>query len=141
FRSTFMAGVEAIRKGVSRPVGSLTQMGTVRLGKRTDNRSPRIDEFVPIARLEDVVFGGWDVYEDNAYEAARKAGVLHGEHLQALRSFLEKIKPWPAAFDAAYDKRLHGTNVKQGTSKRDPADQLLGDIQASKQANGPSRRV
>src|SRR5215212_12215654 len=81
--TTFMAGVEAIRTGLSKPVGSLTQMGTVRLGKRTDNRSPRIDELVPIAKLDDVVFGGWDIYTDNAYEAARKAGVLHSEHLAA----------------------------------------------------------
>jgi myo-inositol-1-phosphate synthase len=106
--TTFMAGVEAIRKGLSRPVGSLTQMGTVRLGKRTDNRSPRIDELVPIARLDDIVFGGWDVYADNAYEAARKAGVLHREHLQALKGFLENIKPWPAVFDPVYVKRLRG---------------------------------
>src|SRR5438874_7182892 len=127
--TTFMAGVEAIRKGLSKPIGSLTQMGTVRLGKRTDNRSPRIDELVPIARLDDIVFGGWDVYADNAYEAARKAGVLHGEHLQALRGFLEGIKPWPAVFDSAYVKRLHGTNVKKGKSKRDLADQLLADTQ------------
>src|SRR5205823_3157180 len=109
--------------------------------KRTEDRSPRIDELVPIARLDDVVFGGWDVYEDNAYEAARKAGVLHGEHLQALRGFLEAIKPWPAVFDAAYVKRLHGTNVKKGRSKRDLADQVMGDIAAFKKAHRLSRMV
>ncbi len=139
--TTFMAGVEAIRKGMSRPIGSLTQMGTVRLGKRTEGRSPRIDELVPIARLDDIVFGGWDVYGDNAYEAAGKAGVLHAEHLQALRGFLEKIKPWPAVFDPVYVKRLHGENVKKGKSKRDLADQVIGDIQGFKKANRLSRMV
>jgi len=99
--TTFMAGVEAIRTGLSKPIGSLTQMGTVRLGKRTDNRSPLIKDFVPIARLEDVVFGGWDIYTDNAYVAAKKAGVLENEHLAALQPFLEKIKPWPAATSPA----------------------------------------
>src|SRR3989441_5934340 len=130
--TTFMAGVEAIRKGLSRPVGSLTQMGTVRLGKRTENRSPRIDELVPIARLDDLVFGGWDVYADNAYEAARKAGVLNPEHLGALKGFLETIKPWPAVFDPVYVKRLRGENVKKGKSKRDLAEQLMADIQGFK---------
>src|SRR5262245_51919890 len=139
--TTFMAGVEAIRKGLARPIGSLTQMGTVRLGKRTDNRSPRIDELVPIARLDDVVFGGWDVYADNAYEAARKAGVLHGEHLQALKGFLENIKPWPAVFDPVYVKRLNGENVKKGKSKRDLAEQVIADIQDFKKKNSLSRLV
>src|SRR5215470_8328705 len=139
--TTFMAGVEAIRKGLSKPIGSLTQMGTVRLGKRTDNRTPRIDELVPIARLDDVVFAGWDVYADNAYEAARKAGVLHHEHLAALKGFLENIKPWPAVFDAAYVKRLRGENVKKGKSKRDLADQVIADIQDFKRKNSLSRLV
>src|SRR5688500_7174204 len=89
--TTFVAGVEALRRGLSQPVGSLTQMGTIRLGKRTENRSPRIADFVPLAKLDDLVFAGWDVYRDNAYEAARKAGVLSSEHLQALRPFLETI--------------------------------------------------
>jgi len=139
--TTFMAGVEAIRKGLSKPVGSLTQMGTVRLGKRTDNRSPRIDELVPIAKLGDVVFGGWDIYTDNAYEAARNAGVLHNEHLQALKPFLETIKPWPAVFDPVYVKKLHGENVKKGKNKRDLADQVVADIQDFKKKNGLSRLV
>src|SRR5258708_132541 len=137
--TTFMAGVEAIRKGLSRPVGSLTQMGTVRLGKRTDNRSPRIDELVPIAKLDDIVFGGWDVYTDNAYEAARKAGVLNPEHLAALKGFLETVKPWPAVFDPVYVKRLRGENVKKGKSKRDLAEQVIADIQAFKKKHGLSR--
>src|SRR5512143_2756963 len=88
--TTFIAGVEALRTGLSKPVGSLTQMGTVRLGKRTENRSPLIKDFVPLARLEDVVFGGWDIYKDNAYEAAKNAGVLDHEHLAALKPFLEE---------------------------------------------------
>ena len=139
--TTFIAGVEAIRKGLSRPIGSLTQMGTVRLGKRTENRAPRIADLVPLARLDDIVFGGWDIYADNAYEAAHKAGVLHGEHLQTLRAFLETVKPWPAVFDPVYVKKLHGEHVKKGKSKRDLADQVIGDIQDFKKKNGLGRMV
>jgi len=111
--TTFIAGVEAIRTGLSKPIGSLTQMGTIRLGKRTENRSPLIKDLVPIAELKDVVFGGWDIYTDSAYEAARKAGVLDQSHLSALKPFLETVKPWPAVFDTQYVKRLHGDNVKK----------------------------
>jgi myo-inositol-1-phosphate synthase len=139
--TTFMAGVEAVRRGMSRPIGSLTQMGTVRLGKRTDNRSPRIADFVPLARLEDVVFGGWDVYRDNAYEAAHKAGVLSPEHLRALRPFLETIRPWPAVFEPAYVKKLTGDNVKKGTSKRDLAEQLAADMEAFRKDQKLARMV
>ena len=139
--TTFIAGVEAIRRGISKPIGSLTQMGTVRLGKRTDNRSPLIKEFVPIADLKDVVFGGWDIYTDSAYEAARKAGVLEPGHLAALKDFLETIKPWPAVFDTQYVKRLHGENVKKGKSKRDLADQVTADIEKFKKDNGLARLV
>ena len=139
--TTFVAGVEAIRKGISKPIGSLTQMGTIRLGKRTENRCPRVADFVPLAGLDDLVFGGWDVYSDNAYEAARKAGVLHGEHLAALRPFLETVKPWPAVFDPAYVKKLHGENVKRGKTKRDLAEQLIDDIQTFKRAHGLDRLV
>jgi myo-inositol-1-phosphate synthase len=139
--TTFMAGVEAVRRGLSRPIGSLTQMGTIRLGKRTDNRSPRIGEFVPLARLEDVVFAGWDVYRDNAYEAARKAGVLNPEHLQELRGFLEKIQPWPAVFDPAYVKKLTGDNVKKGHNKRELAEALRADIEKFRKEQGLSRLV
>jgi len=139
--TTFIAGVEAIRTGLSRPIGSLTQMGTVRLGKRTDNRSPLIKEFVPIARLEDIVFGGWDIYEDNAYVAARKAGVLHAEHLDALKGFLQTVKPWPAVFDPAYVKKLSGENVKKGKNKRDLADQLSADIERFRKEEGLARMV
>ena len=139
--TTFIAGVEAIRKGVSRPIGSLTQMGTVRLGKRTDNRSPRIGEFVPLAGLDQLEFAGWDVYHDNAHEAARKAGVLSNEHLAAVRPFLEKIKPWPAVFDPAYVKKLSGENVKKGKSKRDLAEQVQADIDGFRKDRGLSRLV
>src|SRR6266581_3390544 len=130
--TTFIAGVEAIRRGLSRPIGSLTQMGTVRLGKRTDGRNPRISDFVPLAPLKDVVFGGWDIYRDNAYEAAKNAGVLNNEHLAAL---LETVKPWPAVFDPAYVKRLQGENVKKGKNKRDLAEQLADDIERFKKEN------
>ena len=139
--TTFVAGVEAIRKGLSKPIGSLTQMGTIRLGKRTENRAPAVKEFVPLAGLDDLVFGGWDVYSDNAYEAARKAGVLHSEHLSALKGFLETVKPWPAVFDPAYVKKLHGENVKKGKNKRDLAEQLIDDIQAFKKQHGLARLV
>jgi myo-inositol-1-phosphate synthase len=139
--TTFVAGVEAIRKGISKPIGSLTQMGTIRLGKRTDNRCPRVADFVPLAGLDDLVFGGWDVYSDNAYEAARKAGVLHAEHLGALRPFLETVKPWPAVFDPAYVKKLQGENVKRGKTKRDLAEQLVDDIQSFRKQHALDRLV
>ena len=124
--TTFVAGVESIRTGLSKPVGSLTQAGTVRLGKRTDNRAPAISDFVPIAGLDDLVFGGWDVFSDNAYEAARKAGVLRSEHLDPLKGFLEGIRPWPAVFDPDYVKKLSGEHVKKGT-RRELADQVEAD--------------
>jgi myo-inositol-1-phosphate synthase len=139
--TTFMAGVEAVRTGLSKPIGSLTQMGTIRLGKRTDNRCPRVADFVPLARLDDLVFGGWDVYADNAHEAARKAGVLQAEHLGALKPFLETVKPWPAVFDPAYVKKLHGENVKKGKTKRDLAEQLADDIEGFRKQQGLSRLV
>jgi myo-inositol-1-phosphate synthase len=139
--TTFIAGVEAIRTGLSRPIGSLTQMGTVRLGKRTDNRAPRIADFVPMAALPDVVFGGWDIYTDDAYVAAKKAGVLSEEHLQRLRGFLETVRPWPAVFDPAYVKKLHGENVKKGKSKRDLADQVSADIERFRKEQGLARMV
>jgi myo-inositol-1-phosphate synthase len=139
--TTFIAGVEAIRQGLSNPIGSLTQRGTIRLGKRTDNRAPLIKEFVPLASLEDVVFGGWDIYEDNAYEAARKAGVLNDGHLTALRPFLETVKPWPAVFDPVYVKKLTGTNVKKGKNKRELAEQLQADIESFKKQHGLARLV
>jgi myo-inositol-1-phosphate synthase len=139
--TTFVAGVEAIRRGLSRPIGSLTQMGTVRLGKRTEGRAPLIKDLVPIAALEDVEFGGWDIYTDNAYEAAKKAGVLGEHHLSALRPFLETVKPWPAVFDPAYVKKLSGENVKKGKTKRDLAEQVSADIAAFKKERNLARMV
>jgi myo-inositol-1-phosphate synthase len=139
--TTFMAGVEAIRRGISKPVGSLTQRGTVRLGRRTDNRNPLISEFVPLAKLDDLVFGGWDIFPDNAYEAARKAGVINEGHLAALRGFLESVAPWPGVFDPAYVKKLNGSHVKKGKNKRDLADQLTADIEDFKKRHKLARLV
>jgi myo-inositol-1-phosphate synthase len=130
--TTMIAGVEAIRRGLAKPVGSLTQMGTIRLGKRTDNQSPLIKDFVPLADLDDVVFAGWDIFEDNVYEAATHAAVLKPEMLKQLKPYLEKIKPMPAVFDRYYVKRLNGTHVKKGKNKRDLADQVIADIRAFK---------
>jgi len=138
--TTFMAGVESIRRGLSKPVGTLTQMGTVRLGKRTDNRAPAISDFVPIAGLDDLVFGGWDVFSDNAYDAARKAGVLTNEHLEPLKDFLKGIRPWPAVFDPNYVKKLSGEHVKKGT-RRELADQVEADIAAFQKQHDLSRMV
>jgi myo-inositol-1-phosphate synthase len=139
--TTFVAGVEAIRSGLSKPVGSLTQQGTIRLGKRTDNRCPRIDELVPLAPLSSLEFGGWDIFEDNVYEAAKKAGVLNNEHLAALKPFLETVKPWQAVFDPAYVKKLHGTHVKKGKNKKDLAEQVEDDIKRFKKEKGLDRLV
>src|ERR1700721_1814843 len=110
--TTMIAGVEAIRRGLAKPIGSLTQMGTIRLGKRTDNHSPLIRDFVPLADLNDVVFTGWDIFEDNVYEAAAHAKVLDNETLQKLKPYLETIKPMPAVFDQHYVKPLNATREK-----------------------------
>ncbi|HEY4757847.1 MAG TPA: inositol-3-phosphate synthase, partial [Chthoniobacterales bacterium] len=126
--TTFIAGVEAIKKGIAEPVGSLTQMGTVRLGKRTDNRVPLIKDFVPLARLEDLVFGAWDIFPDSAFEAATHAGVLEKDLLAQVRTPLQKIKPMKAVFDQSYVKRLQGTNVKEGATKMELAEKLMKDI-------------
>ena len=126
--TTMIAGVEAVRRGLAKPIGSLTQMGTIRLGKRTDNQSPLIKEFVPLADLNDVVFTGWDIFEDNVYESAAHAEVLAPKILDQLKPYLETIKPLPAVFDQYYVKRLHGTHVKTGKTKRDLAEQVREDI-------------
>jgi myo-inositol-1-phosphate synthase len=139
--TTFMAGVESIRRGYSQPIGSLTQMATIRLGKRTDNRSPLIKEFAPLADLNDIVFGAWDPIADDAYEAAVKAGVLQDKHIEAVADFLRTIKPMPAVFENRYVTRIHGTNVKHGKSKRDLAEQLRQDIRDFKQKHGCDRLV
>ena len=139
--TTFIAGVEAVKKGIGQPVGSLTQMGTIRLGKRTDNRVPLIKDFVPLARLEDLVFGAWDIFEDSAYEAAMHAGVLEKDLLKQLKSPLQKIKPMKAVFDQNYVKRLSGTNVKTGANKFKLAQQLIDEIAEWKRKNRCSRVV
>jgi myo-inositol-1-phosphate synthase len=139
--STFIAGVLAVRKGLGKPIGSLTQMGTIRLGKRTEHRTPKINEFVPLANLQDLVFGGWDIFPDNIYRAATKAGVLEQSHLAPVRAELEKIAPMPAVFDTAYVSRISGPNVKKGTSKMDLAQQLIADIAKFKKSHGLSRLV
>jgi myo-inositol-1-phosphate synthase len=139
--TTFMAGVEAIRRGKSKPIGSLTQMGTIRLGKRTDGRSPLISEFVPLAKLDDIVFGGWDLFPDDAYQAAAKAGVLSKEHLAEVEGFLSQIRPMPAVFDQTYVKKLTATHAKKGKSKAALAEQLVDDIKTFKKTNGCDRLV
>jgi myo-inositol-1-phosphate synthase len=139
--TTFIAGVEAIRQGLHPPIGSLTQMGTIRLGKRTDNRLPRVKDFVPLADLNDLVFGGWDIFEDNAYVAASKAGVLNPQDLEKLRPALEKIRPMSAVFDKKYVKKLDGPNVKTGANWWDKAQALMEDIARFKETNGCDRLV
>ncbi len=139
--TTFVAGVEAIRKGLHKPIGSMTQMGTIRLGKRTDNRTPKITDFVPLAKLDDIVFGGWDIFEDNAYEAAKHAGVLSKDDLESVRPFLENIRPMPGVFEPSYVKKLSGTYVKTGKNKMDMAEQLMADIERFKTTNGCDRLV
>jgi myo-inositol-1-phosphate synthase len=139
--TTTIAGVFAIRKGLAKPIGSLTQMGTIRLGKRTEARSPLIKDFVPIADLNDIVFGGWDIFEDNCYEAAKHAGVLEEKLLDQVKDELAAIKPMPAVFDRQYVKRLDGPNVKKGKNKKDLADQLIADIRKFKADHGCDRLV
>ncbi len=139
--TTFIAGVEAIKLGLGEPVGSLTQLGTIRLGKRTDNRTPKIKEFVSLATLEDLVFGGWDIYEDNAYEAATNARVLDQPLLDKLKDKLAAIKPMTAVFDHEYVKRIDGPNKKTGKDKMDLAEQLMADIANFQKSNQCERVV
>ncbi|MGC1292576.1 MAG: inositol-3-phosphate synthase, partial [Candidatus Acidiferrales bacterium] len=139
--TTFMAGVELVRSGAALPVGSLTQMGTIRLGKRTDGRAPKIQDFVPLASLDDLVFGGWDLFPDTAHEAATKAGVLDANHLRKVQPFLSKIKPMKAAFDQSYVKNLHGEHVKRAKNKFDLAEQLREDIRNFKKSAKVDRTV
>jgi myo-inositol-1-phosphate synthase len=139
--TTFIAGVEAVRRGIGKPFGSLTQMGHIRLGKRTDHRSPLVKDFVPLANLDDIVFGTWDPIPDNSYEAAIKAGVLKKELCDQVKPFLSAIRPMSAAFDKNYVKKLDGTNVKEGRTKADLADQIMEDIRRFKDANHCSRLV
>src|SRR5215470_9265539 len=139
--TTFMAGVEAVRKGIAQPIGSLTQMGTIRLGKRTDGRSPKIQKFVPLAGLKDLVFTGWDIFEEDAYESAIHAGVLEKDLLNQIKPFLRSIKPRKAVFDRNYVKKLDGKHVKKGKNKRDLAEQLRADIRDFKKKSKADRLV
>src|SRR5512143_1913545 len=137
--TTFIAGVQAIRRGIGKPIGSLTQLGHIRIGKRTDDHSPAIRDYVSLAKLDDIVFGGWDIFPDNAYEAATRAGVLEEKDLLPLKAELEAIQPMQAVFEQAYVKKLNGPNVKKGTSKMNLAEQVMEDIKAFKAKHGCDR--
>lgn len=139
--TTFIAGVEAIRKGLAPPIGSVTQMGTIRLGKRTENRVPKVKDFVPLAELSDLVCGGWDIYRENCYEAALNAGVLEKTLLDQIKSELEGITPWRAVFDQKYVKKLSGDHVKSGETKWDLMEQLRQDIRDFKRQHNLDRMV
>ena len=139
--TTFIAGVESVRRGLAKPIGSLTQMATIRLGKRTDHRSPLMKDFIPLADLHDIVFGAWDPIPDDALTAARKAGVLEERDIAPVAEFLQGITPMPAVFDSTYVTRIHGTNVKQGKTKRDLAEQLRQDIRDFKAKHRCARLV
>ncbi|MGI9534555.1 MAG: inositol-3-phosphate synthase [Thermodesulfobacteriota bacterium] len=139
--TTFIAGVEAINRGIGRPIGSLTQMGTIRLGKRTQKKSPLIKDFIPLADCKNIVFGGWDIFADDCYEAALKAGVLKKEMLDNLKSRLKKSSPMKAVFNQKYVKNLSGKHVKKGRTKMDLAEQLIGDIKRFKRQNKIDRLV
>jgi myo-inositol-1-phosphate synthase len=134
--TTFVAGVEAIKRGLAEPVGSLTQMGTIRLGKRTENRVPKINEFVPLATLDDIVFGAWDIFPDNAFDAAMNAGVLDKDLLNQVSEQLASLKPMAAVFEQNYVKRLHGENVKSGKNNMEIAVQLIDEIDRFISENG-----
>jgi myo-inositol-1-phosphate synthase len=139
--TTFLAGVLAVRKGLAQPIGSLTQMGSIRLGKRTERRSPFIKDFVELAKLSDLVFGGWDIRNESCYESAQEAGVLQSEHLDKVKREMQSIRPMKAVFDQNYVKRLSGTHVKKGATKYDLAGQLRDDIRKFKKANHLDRCV
>ena len=139
--STFVAGVEAIRRGLAQPIGSLTQMGTIRLGKRTEHRSPKIKDFLPLADLNDLVFMGWDLFTDDLYTAACKAGVLDRALLDQIRPFLQSVKPRKAVFDRNYVRKLDGPNVKTGKNKMELAELVRADIREFKKSSGASRFI
>ena len=139
--TTFIAGVQAIRKGLAKPIGSLTQMGTIRLGKRTENRRPNIRELVPLATLSDLSFAAWDIFEEDAYQSAIHAGVLERTLVDSLKDELEQVQPLEAVFDQNYVKKLNGTHVKKGHNKMDLAEQLMEDIVQVKKSTGAERAV
>jgi len=139
--TTFIAGVEAVRQGLAKPIGSLTQMNMIRLGKRTDGRNPRIKDFVPLAGLDQLVFGGWDPIPDDAFESALNAGVLERSHLDPIADFLGAIQPMPAVFDPKYVKKLDGPNKKMASNKRELAEALRADIRRFREEKGCDRLV
>ncbi|KPK79546.1 MAG: inositol-3-phosphate synthase, partial [Gemmatimonas sp. SM23_52] len=139
--TTFVAGVEAVRRGFAQPIGSITQMGTIRLGKRTEARTPLIRDFVPLANLSDLEFAAWDPIPDDGLESARVAGVLGEAHLRQVGDFLATIKPLPAVFSQDYVKKLKGENVKRGANKRELAEALRADIRRFKEERGCDRLV
>ena len=139
--TTFMAGVFAVQKGLGQPIGSISQMGRIRLGKRTENRNPMVNEFVPLSPLNDLVFGGWDIFTDTAYEAAKNAGVLEKDLLFSIKDEMSAIKPMPAVFDTEYCKNINGENVKKAATKMDLANALMDDITNFKKVNVCSRLV
>jgi myo-inositol-1-phosphate synthase len=139
--TTFVAGIEAIRRGLAAPIGSLSQMGTIRLGRRTEKRNPKIKDFVGLTDLDDIVFGAWDIFTDNAFDAAMKAGVLEKDLLNQVSEQLASLKPMAAVFNQKYVKRLTGDNVKAGKTKMENAEQLIEDIARFKSENGCDRLV
>jgi myo-inositol-1-phosphate synthase len=139
--TTFIAGVAAVRRGIARPIGSLTQMGTIRLGKRTESRAPQVRDFVPLAALDDLVCGGWDVFPEDCYQAATNAGVLEPALLEKVREDLEAVQPMPAVFDRNYVRKLDGPNTKKGKNKMELAEQLMHDIEEFRGRNKLDRLV
>ncbi|NTW35068.1 MAG: inositol-3-phosphate synthase, partial [Syntrophobacteraceae bacterium] len=139
--TTFIAGVELVRKGLAEPIGSITQLATIRLGKRTERRSPKIKDFVPLASMEDMVFGGWDIYEANAYEAALYARVLQRDHLDSIKDFLSTVRPMKAVFDRDFVRNLDGTYVKENKDLRGRVEALKEDIARFKATHGTERCI
>ena len=137
--TTLIAGVEAVRQGLAKPIGSLTQMNMIRLGKRTEGRNPMVKDFVPLAGLDQLVFGGWDPIPDDAFKSALKAGVLERSHLDPIAGFLGAIQPMPAAFDSKYVKKLDGPNKKTASNKRELAEALRADIRRFREEKGCDR--
>lgn len=139
--TTFMAGVIAANKGLGKPIGSISQMGKIRLGKRTEDRNPDIKDFVPLVSLNDMVFGGWDIYNDNVYDAAINAGVLEKELLNQIKDELSEIKPMSAVFDPKFVKNINGENLKKEKTKMEAAKALMVDIETFKVENNCDRIV
>lgn len=139
--STFIAGVEAVKRKLAKPIGSMTQMGTIRLGKRTEGRVPRINEFLPLESLDDLVFGGWDINKENLYEIAIRNGVLEKSLLDTLRDKLEPLTVMKAVFDKKFVRNLDGEWIKQGADKRELADQIIDDIQGFTKSNDTQRNI